>query len=118
MDHVLTYKLPKNLEKLDADRKKLMLEGCAPKPIQISKPETEEESADEVRGTKKEKKKKKKKKKEKKKKKKRESSSTESESEEEKKLPSKCQCYKTFSIHYWPWDKFSCSIFQANTSSE
>merc|ERR1712018_1065318 len=34
VDHVQTYKLPKDLEKLDADRKKLFLEGCVPKPIE------------------------------------------------------------------------------------
>ena len=33
-DHVHTYKLPKDLEKMDEDRKKLFLEGCAPKPIE------------------------------------------------------------------------------------
>ena len=34
VDHVHTYKLPKDLEKMDEDRKKLFLEGCAPKPIE------------------------------------------------------------------------------------
>lgn len=33
VDHVHTYKLPKDLEKMDADRRKLFLEGVAPKPI-------------------------------------------------------------------------------------
>merc|ERR1712045_220230 len=45
VDHVHTYKLPKNLEKMDEDRKKLFLEGCAPKPIEQEpiKEESEEE---------------------------------------------------------------------------
>lgn len=34
VDHVHTYKLPKDLEKMDADRRKLFLEGCAPQPIE------------------------------------------------------------------------------------
>merc|ERR1712150_85482 len=39
VDNVHTYKLPKDLEKMDADSRQLFLEGCAPKPI-------EEENAD------------------------------------------------------------------------
>lgn len=68
VDHVLTYKLPKNLEKLDADRKKLMLEGCAPKPIEMPQQEeivSEGSSNDEEKKDKKKKKKKEKKKKKK-----------------------------------------------------
>merc|ERR1711962_172945 len=42
VDHVHTYKLPKDLEKLDQDKKKLFMEGCAPKPISA-----DEESSDE-----------------------------------------------------------------------
>merc|ERR1711874_631677 len=60
VDHVQTYKLPKDLEKLDEDKKRLFLEGCAP----------EEESEDDgllpVEKTEKKKKKKKKKKRKKK----------------------------------------------------
>ena len=33
VDHVHTYKLPKDLEKMDQDRKTLFMEGCAPKPL-------------------------------------------------------------------------------------
>ena len=44
VDHVQTYKLPKDLEKLDEDKKRLFLEGCAPKEVSIS---PEEESEDE-----------------------------------------------------------------------
>lgn len=78
VDHVETYKLPKDLEKLDADRKKLMLEGCAPKPMEIPVDVKEEGSDDELIPYEKAKKKHKKEKKEKKKrkKKKRESSSS------------------------------------------
>ena len=48
VDHVETYKLPKDLEKLDADRKKLMLEGCAPKPIETGGQEEEESVEEEL----------------------------------------------------------------------
>merc|ERR1712083_697097 len=45
VDHVETYKLPKDLEKMDEDRKKLFIEGCAPKAIEQApiKDESEEE---------------------------------------------------------------------------
>jgi len=78
VDHVETYKLPKDLEKLDADRKKLMLEGCAPKPMEVPVDVKEEDSDDGLIPYEKAKKKHKKEKKEKKKrkKKKRESSSS------------------------------------------
>nr|ACO15093.1 RNA-binding motif protein, X-linked 2 [Caligus clemensi] len=33
VDHVQTYKLPKDLERLDEDKRKLFMEGCAPKPL-------------------------------------------------------------------------------------
>ena len=33
VDHVHQYKLPKDLEKLDQDKRKLFEEGCAPKEI-------------------------------------------------------------------------------------
>jgi hypothetical protein len=46
VDHVQTYKLPKNLEKLDEERKKLLLEGCAPKPIEE---ESEPEDLEDVK---------------------------------------------------------------------
>ena len=90
VDHVETYKLPKDLEKLDADRKKLMLEGCAPKPMEIPVDAKKESSDEELipyeKVKKKHKKEKKEKKKRKKKKRERSSSSesnnsTESESE-------------------------------------
>ena len=40
VDHIHQYKLPKDLEKLDADKRKLFEEGCAPKelspvPVQV-----------------------------------------------------------------------------------
>ena len=83
VDHVETYKLPKDLEKLDADRKKLFLEGCAPKPIEQDAGEDEDDGLLPLEGVREKDKKSKKKKKEKKakkkkKKKKRGSSSSES----------------------------------------
>jgi len=83
VDHVETYKLPKDLEKMDADRKRLFLEGCAPKPLEnphLGNPDDEEEDSEEEGESNK---KKKKKKKEKKKKKKRKRSSSLSDREEE-----------------------------------
>jgi len=74
VDHVHTYKLPKDLEKMDDDRKKLFIEGCAPQPIQVHEPHPPSESSgssedsDEERRRKSAKKKKKKEKKSKKKK--------------------------------------------------
>merc|ERR1712029_619784 len=67
VDHVHTYKLPKDLEKMDEDRKKLFVEGCAPKPIEQEP--IKEESEEEILEYKSEKKKKLKKKKIKKEKK-------------------------------------------------
>merc|ERR1712141_552480 len=78
VDHVHTYKLPKNLEKMDEDRKKLFLEGCAPKPILETKPEPEEESENDFDLTEKKKNKKKHKKEKKKKSKKRKRKHSES----------------------------------------
>merc|ERR1712032_1730879 len=43
VDHVHTYKLPKDLEKLDQDKKKLFMEGCAPKPISGDEESSEED---------------------------------------------------------------------------
>merc|ERR1712126_778828 len=43
VDHVHQYKLPKDLEKLDQDKRKLFEEGCAPKPIDPSESEEEED---------------------------------------------------------------------------
>jgi len=87
VDHVHTYRLPKDLEKMDADRKKLFLEGCAPKPIEPTQlaNDSPEEEVLEYKSEKKKKKKKEKKKKSKKKKKKhkRVESSSESETESE-----------------------------------
>ena len=83
VDHVHQYKLPKDLEKLDQDKKKLFEEGCAPKPIDPS--ESEEEDEDEVlpMKVKKEKKEKKKKKDKKHKKKKKRKYSTDSQIDSE-----------------------------------
>jgi len=79
VDHIHQYKLPKDLEKLDADKRKLFEEGCAPK--ELSPSGDEEESEDDILPLKvKKEKKKKKEKKNKKKKRKRE---TDSDSEEE-----------------------------------
>jgi len=84
VDHVHTYKLPKDLEKMDEDRKKLFLEGCAPKPLQAPAEEAVSSSSESPPDDKKAKKAaKKKKKKEKKKKKKRKRSSSESEDSED-----------------------------------
>jgi len=74
VDHVHTYKLPKDLEKMDEDRKKLFVEGCAPKPVKQAPPPDQgssSESSEEEEAKKSKKSSKKKKKKEKKKKKKR-----------------------------------------------
>jgi len=68
VDHVHNYKLPKDLEKLDQDKKKLFMEGCAPKMISASEESSEEEFLEEPVQAKKEKKKKKDKKHKKKKK--------------------------------------------------
>jgi len=57
VDHVHQYKLPKDLEKLDQDKRKLFEEGCAPKEIDIEFSESSEEEI--VIKPKKEKKKKK-----------------------------------------------------------
>ena len=70
VDHVHTYKLPKDLEKMDEDRKKLFLEGCAPKPIEQEPIKEEKVEVEELLDYKSEKKKKKKEKKSKKAKKK------------------------------------------------
>ena len=80
VDHVQTYKLPKDLEKMDADKKRLFLEGCAPKPIDGWENDGDDDEDDfgdneAVKRKKKKKKEKKAKKKKKKKKKKKESSS-------------------------------------------
>jgi len=61
VDHVHQYKLPKDLEKLDQDKRKLFEEGCAPKEIDIEYSESSEEEV--IIKQKKEKKKKEKKKK-------------------------------------------------------
>jgi len=75
VDHVHQYKLPKDLEKLDQDKRKLFEEGCAPKPIEESESEEEENDLMDMQPVKQ--KKEKKKKKDKKKKKKRERSDSE-----------------------------------------
>ena len=77
VDHIHQYKLPKDLEKLDADKRKLFEEGCAPK--ELSPSEESEESEDDVPPVKVKKEKKKKKEKKNKKKKKRRSSDSESD---------------------------------------
>lgn len=71
VDHVHTYKLPKDLEKMDADRRKLFLEGCAPQPIVQEQDEqiSEDSASDKEYKSKKKKKKGEKKKKSKKNKK-------------------------------------------------
>merc|ERR1711971_555467 len=43
VDHIHQYKLPKDLEKLDQDKRKLFEEGCAPKELSPSESEEEEE---------------------------------------------------------------------------
>jgi len=91
VDHVHKYKLPKDLEKLDDDKKRLFLEGCAPKEIEIEREKSSSE--DLLPMAEEEKKKKKKRKKTKKKKKKRDSSedsdSSSSDSEAERKKKKK-----------------------------
>lgn len=67
VDHVHNYKLPKDLEKLDQDKKKLFMEGCAPKMISGDESSSEEELLEMPVKVKKEKKKKDKKHKKKKK---------------------------------------------------
>lgn len=86
VDHVHNYKLPKDLEKLDQDKKKLFMEGCAPKMISGSEPSSEEEviEAPSVK-VKKEKKKKKEKKHKKKKKAERSDESDEDEDDRKRK---------------------------------
>ena len=82
VDHVHTYKLPKDLEKLDQDKKKLFMEGCAPKPISADEESSEEDDLlqmEELAVKAKKEKKKKKDKKHKKKKKKAERSESEDE---------------------------------------
>ena len=77
VDHIHQYKLPKDLEKLDADKRKLFEEGCAPK--EISPSEESEESEDEAPPVKVKKEKKKKKEKKNKKKRRRRSSDSDSD---------------------------------------
>lgn len=81
VDHVHQYKLPKDLEKLDQDKRKLFEEGCAPKELSPSESEEEEDELMDYVKPKKEKKKKKDKKK--KKKKRRHSTDSDPESEDE-----------------------------------
>ena len=45
VDHVHQYKLPKDLEKLDQDKRKLFEEGCAPKEIEAEESDEPEEEA-------------------------------------------------------------------------
>merc|ERR1712227_1140993 len=82
VDHVHQYKLPKDLEKLDQDKRKLFEEGCAPKPIDPSESEEDEEELLPMK-VKKEKKEKKKKKEKKHKKKKKRKFSTDSQTNSE-----------------------------------
>jgi len=82
VDHVHQYKLPKDLEKLDQDKRKLFEEGCAPKELSPSESEEEEDELMDYVKPKKEKKKKKDKKK--KKKKRRHSTDSDPESEDER----------------------------------
>lgn len=85
VDHVHTYKLPKDLEKMDADRRKLFLEGCAPKPIEENVANDSEESDEhDTHKSRKKKKKGEKRKKAKKKKSKRRSSSSSSSGDSDK----------------------------------
>merc|ERR1719167_1809239 len=49
VDHVHNYKLPKDLEKLDQDKRKLFEEGCAPKELSPSKREERREKREERR---------------------------------------------------------------------
>ena len=86
VDHVHTYKLPKDLEKLDQDKKKLFMEGCAPKPISADEESSEEDDLlqmEELPVKAKKEKKKKKDKKHKKKKKRAERSESEEDEEDE-----------------------------------
>jgi len=86
VDHVHTYKLPKDLEKLDQDKKKLFMEGCAPKPISADEESSEEDDLlqmEELPVKAKKEKKKKKDKKHKKKKKRAERSESEDEEDED-----------------------------------
>merc|ERR1711971_676039 len=86
VDHIHQYKLPKDLEKLDQDKRKLFEEGCAPKELSPSESEEEEEDQLlEYSKPKKEKKKKKDKKAKKKKKKRRHSTGSDSGSDEDDK---------------------------------
>merc|ERR1711872_45570 len=73
VDHIHQYKLPKDLEKLDQDKKKLFMEGVAPTFISESESSSEEEEEEVMEKHEKKKKKKKKSKKKKKKKDKSES---------------------------------------------
>jgi len=84
VDHVHTYKLPKDLEKLDQDKKKLFMEGCAPKPISADEESSEEDDLLQMEElTVKAKKEKKKKKEKKHKKKKKKAERSESEEDED-----------------------------------
>lgn len=84
VDHVHTYKLPKDLEKLDQDKKKLFMEGCAPKPISGDEFSSSEEEEKEEPPIKVKKEKKKKKDKKHKTKKKAEKSDVDSDEEDER----------------------------------
>jgi len=84
VDHVHTYKLPKDLEKLDQDKKKLFMEGCAPKAISADEESSEEDDLMQMEEQPVKAKKEKKKKKDKKhKKKKKRADRSESEDEED-----------------------------------
>jgi len=83
VDHIHQYKLPKDLEKLDQDKKKLFMEGVAPTFMSESESSSEEEE-EEVMEKHEKKKKKKEKKKSKKKKKKKDKSVKDKESETDK----------------------------------
>merc|ERR1712105_475035 len=83
VDHVHTYKLPKDLEKLDQDKKKLFMEGCAPKPISADEESSEEDDLFPMEEVSVKAKKEKKKKKEKKHKKKKKAERSESEEDED-----------------------------------
>merc|ERR1712037_797420 len=84
VDHVHTYKLPKDLEKLDQDKKKLFMQGCAPKPISGDEESSEEDDLVQMEELPFKAKKEKKKKKDKKhKKKKKRSERSESEDEDD-----------------------------------
>merc|ERR1719175_495126 len=84
VDHVHTYKLPKDLEKMDEDKKKLFMEGCAPKPISADEESSEEDDLLQMEEpTVKAKKEKKKKKDKKHKKKKKKAERSESEEDED-----------------------------------